>query len=173
MTLNTTHHDLRIREAIAQDMPAILNMMNYHIENTTVNYNESKLSLQDQESCFAKKHKEGMPVIVAESGNRVLGFATYGIFRPFDGYRYSVEHSVYVVPDRQSQGVGKALMRELIAIAKKQGHHTMIAGVTVGNPASIRFHEHLGFEKVGYFKEVGTKFDQWLDLVFLQLMLES
>jgi len=114
----------------------------------------------------------GYPVLVAEDASGVTGFASFGDFRPRPGYRFSVEHSVYVRDDRRGHGVGGALMAALLARATAMGKHVMIAGVDAENTASLRFHERLGFERVAHFREVGFKFGRWLDLVFLQRRLD-
>jgi phosphinothricin acetyltransferase len=103
----------------------------------------------------------------------VVGFASFGEFRAWPGYRYTVEHSVHVRADRRGAGVGSALMRQIIDAARRQQKHVLIAGVDAENAASIRFHERLGFERVAHFRQVGFKFGRWLDLVFLQLMLQD
>ena len=96
-----------------------------------------------------------------------------GDWRPFDGYRHTVEHSIYIRNDRRGTGISKTLMIELIERARGLGKHVMVAGIEAGNAASIRLHQKLGFEQVGHLKEVGTKFGTWLDLAFLQLTLDS
>lgn len=111
-------------------------------------------------------------MLVAVKGEQVVGWSTYGSFRDKPGYRYSVEHSVYVAPDLQGVGVGGALMRPLLRQATHDGHHVMIAGVDAENAGSLRFHERLGFSQVAHFRQVGHKFGRWLDLVFLQCLLE-
>ena len=104
-------------------------------------------------------------------GARVLGFASFGDFRSWPGYRYTVEHSVHVVADGRGQGTGRALMERLLPRAVDLGKHVMVAGIDASNAASIRFHERLGFERVGLLREVGCKFGRWLDLAFLQRRL--
>ena len=113
-----------------------------------------------------------MPVIVAEIDNEVVGFGTFGIFRPWPAYQFSVEHSIYVHKNARSKGIGKSLLTELIVLAKNGGYHTMIAGVDGSNKGSFEFHKKFGFEEIGTFKEVGFKFAKWLDLRFLQLFLK-
>ena len=113
----------------------------------------------------------GYPVIVAENDSGLIGYASFGDFRAWPGYRFTVEHSVYARADHRGKGVGGALMRELIDRARAMGKHVMIGGVDADNTASLRFHERLGFEKVAHFKQVGFKFGRWLDLTFLQLTL--
>ena len=103
----------------------------------------------------------------------MAGFASFGDFRPWPGYRFTVEHSVHVRADCRGRGVGGALMTPLVARARDLGKHVMIAGVDAENLASQRFHERLGFVKVAHFREVGFKFGRWLDLVFLQRRLDA
>ena len=114
-----------------------------------------------------------MPVVVAEDVGDVLGFATYGIFRPKEAYRHSVEHSIYLDPVHRGRGVGSQLMYHLIEIARASGCHIMIAGVDASNQASYHFHRKLGFIEVAHFKQIGFKFDRWLDLIFMQLFLDK
>ncbi|MGV4878675.1 N-acetyltransferase family protein [Acetobacter indonesiensis] len=102
-----------------------------------------------------------------------LGYSSFGDWRAWDGYRHTIEHSVYVRADQRGKGIGKALMLALIDRAKELGKHVMVAGIEAKNTASIQLHEKLGFEHAGLLKQVGTKFDAWLDLAFLQLTLDS
>jgi L-amino acid N-acyltransferase YncA len=113
-----------------------------------------------------------LPVIVAETENGTIGYATYGTFRHKIGYRFTVEHSVYVAEEFLGKGVGKLLLAELIQLAKKQKYHTMIGVIDSENKGSIAFHKKYGFETVGVIKESGYKFDRWLSSVFMQLILE-
>lgn len=102
----------------------------------------------------------------------MLGYASFGDWRAFGGYRHTVEHSVYVRADTRGAGIGRALMQALILRARGLGKHVMVAAIEAGNAGSIRLHEKLGFQQVGHLNEVGTKFGAWLDLVFLQLVLD-
>jgi phosphinothricin acetyltransferase len=101
----------------------------------------------------------------------VGGFGTFGDFRAWPCYQFSVEHSVHVRADRRGAGIGRALVQDLIGRATAMGKHVMIAGIDADNAASIGLHESLGFSVVGHFHEVGFKFDRWLDLKFLELRL--
>ena len=163
--------DISIRAAAERDVQRILEIINYEIEHSTVVYDYEPRTYAQQLQWFQKKQADQMPVIVAEELNQILGFATYGIFRPWDAYQYSVEHSIYIDKSARSKGIGKLLMTELIQLAKSGGYHTMIAGVDGSNEGSFEFHKRFGFEEIGTFKQVGYKFDQWLDLRFLQLFL--
>lgn len=120
------------------------------------------------------RNAAGFPVLAALSlDGEVVGYASFGEWRAFDGYRHTVEHSVYVRADQRGGGIGRALMLELIDRAEALGKHVMIAGIESGNLPSIRLHEQLGFRETGHMKEVGTKFGRWLDLTFMQLILRA
>lgn len=162
---------MTIRDARDGDLPAMLDIYNDLIATTTAIYRDEPATLEERASFFRARVEAGYPVIVAEDESGIVGYATFGDFRAWPGYRFTVEHSVYARSDRRGAGVGGALMRELIARARSMGKHVMIGGVDADNTASLRFHERLGFEKVAHFKQVGYKFGRWLDLTFLQLML--
>jgi phosphinothricin acetyltransferase len=110
-------------------------------------------------------------VLVAVEGDAVLGFASYGTFRPWEGYKHTVEHSVYVDATVRGKGVGRILLGALIAHATVAGRHVMVAGIDASNAVSIKLHAALGFTMIGTLMQVGRKFDRWLDLTFMQLML--
>ena len=121
---------------------------------------------------FAARQAQGYPILVAvnEAGD-VLGYASFGDWRPFEGFRHTVEHSVYIRSDQRGQGLGPLLMQALIERARGCGKHVMVAAIESGNTASIRLHERLGFTLNGQMPQVGVKFGKWLDLTFMQLML--
>ena len=106
-------------------------------------------------------------MVAVSDDDKVLGYASFGDWRAWDGYRHTVEHSVYVRSDQRGAGIGKALMEALIGRARDIGKHVMVAGIEAGNTGSIRLHEKLGFEQAGLLRQVGTKFGRWLDLAFL------
>ena len=160
-----------LREAQEKDLPEILEILNYNILHTTVIYNYNTKSIVEMQDWFLEKQNLKFPILVAELDNKVVGYGTFGQFRPHEAYRYCIEHSVYVAHQMQGNGIGKKLILELIALAKQNKYHNMVAGVDAENKFSIQFHKKLGFQEVGYLKEVGYKFDRWLDLVFLQLKL--
>ena len=160
-----------IRLAHAADLSAILDIYNHAIINTTVVYQEEVHTLAMREVWFADKLKHGFPVFVAVQGDVVIGFCTYGPFRNWPGYRFTVEHSVYVHVDHRGAGIGKQLVQRIIIHAREKGMHTLIAGVDADTVGSIKLHQSLGFIEVAQFKQVGYKFGRWLDLKFLQLML--
>ncbi|MBC6999463.1 GNAT family N-acetyltransferase [Cytophaga sp. FL35] len=162
-----------IRSATEKDLSAILKIINHEILYTTSLYHYDPRTEEQQLQWFREKQENNFPIIVAEIENEVIGFGSYGTFRPWAAYRFSVEHSIYVHKDFQGQGVGKVLMVHLIELAKKEGYRTMLAGVDASNTASVAFHKKFGFKEVGIFKQVGYKFDKWLDLTFLQLLFQE
>ena len=165
--------NITIRTAKTKDVNSILEIINHEILNSTVVYDYKERSYGQQLAWFEKKTQDEMPVIVAEKEGNVVGFGSFGIFRPWDAYRFSVEHSIYTHQDARGMGIGKRIMAELIRLATEQGYHTMIAGVDASNQSSYEFHKKFGFQEIGTFKEVGYKFDQWLDLIFMQLFLNK
>ena len=161
-----------IRSAVESDLVSILNIINYEIENSTSLYDYSPRTYSDQLEWFEKKEKDGMPITIVDYDGKVAGFATFGIFRPWDAYQYSVEHSIYINKDYRGLGLGKLLLHDLILKAKQDGYHTMIAGIDASNIQSFKFHQNFGFVEIGVFREIGFKFGKWLDLKFMQLFLE-
>lgn len=166
---------MRIRDAISHDVEGILAIYNDAVAHTTAIWNEVQVDKANRAAWLADRQRAGYPVLVAveENNEVVVGYATFGDWRAWDGYRHTVEHSVYVRKDRRGAGVGKTLVIALIERARRLGKHVMVAGIEAQNVTSIRLHEKLGFEQVGHLKEVGTKFGKWLDLAFLQLTLDS
>ena len=162
---------MEIRNAREDDLAGLLAIYNDVIATSTAVYTDHPVMLEDRRIWWQTRVAQGYPVLVATDGTGVVGFASFGDFRAWPGYRFTVEHSVHVRGDRRGTGVGSALMHPLFARASALGKHVMIAGVDGSNGASLRFHERLGFERVAHFREVGFKFDRWLDLVFLQRWL--
>ncbi len=154
--------------------PEILAIFNHAILNTTALWEYKARTMETMKTWFETKAAGNFPIIGAidESG-KLIGFASYGTFRPWAAYKYSVEHSVYLRNDQQGKGVGKIFMQELIKRAKHQGYHTIIGAIDADNKSSIAFHEKLGFEYSGTIKQAGYKFGRWLDFVFYQLILET
>lgn len=164
---------MRITEADAGSIPAITAIYNDAVEHTTAIWNDRTVDEADRAAWVADHERAGFPVLVAVDDDEVVGYATFGPWRPHDGYRYTVEHSVYVRGDQRGRGLGRTLMVELIERARALGLHAMVAGIASDNVGSIRLHEKLGFRTVGVLPQVGTKFGTWLDLTFLQLTLDD
>jgi L-amino acid N-acyltransferase YncA len=161
---------INIRRAIEDDLQQMLVIYNEIIANTTAVFQYDLHTLEMRKEWFAQKQKEGFPVFVAQENEELVGFSTIGAFRNWQAYKFSVENSVYVKADKRGKGIGKLLLKPLIDAAKQMGMHTIIAGIDASNETSVALHKQFGFVEVAYFKEVGYKFDRWLDLKFLQLI---
>jgi L-amino acid N-acyltransferase len=159
---------LQITAATEADLPGLLAIYNDVIATSTAVYAALPVSLEERRQWWRGRTLQGYPVLVARDAQGVAGFASFGDFRASPGYRFTVEHTVHVDAGRRGRGTGSALVRALLQRAAELGKHAMIAGVDAANSASIRFHERLGFAPAGTLREVGYKFDRWLDLVFLQ-----
>jgi len=165
---------MRIRDAEARDVPAILALYNHAVRETTAAWTGHEETLDDRLTWFEGRKSQGLPVIVAvDAEDEVAGFASYGPFRAKEGYRFTAEHTVYVDPTRHRQGIGRVLMTRLMDIADANGIHVLVGGVDGANSASIALHEALGFEVTGRLPQTGTKFGRWLDLVFLTKVLRE
>jgi len=152
----------------------ILDILNDAIVNSTAIYDYTPRAPETMVGWFDAKSKRDFPVIGAvDDSGELLGFATYGTFRTWPAYKYSVEHSVYVHKDHRGRGIGSTLMRRLIEIAKQQQYHVMLGGIDADNRGSIVLHERLGFVHAGTIRQAGFKFGRWLDLAFYQLLLET
>ncbi len=162
-----------IADALEQDVPGILAIFNDVIATTTAVYREEPVSLEERLGWMKSRTAAGYPVLVAHDGNGVAGFASFGEFRAWPCYRNTVEHTVHVRADVRGRGVGQSLLLALLPRARALGKHVLVAGVDADNAVSLRLHQRLGFTEVGRFREVGRKFDRWLDLVFLQRFIDS
>ena len=154
-------------------MPGILTIYNDVIATSTAVYREDPATLEDRQQWFEARLAQRYPILVAADASGIVGFASYGDFRTWPGYRYSVEHTVHLRADQRGRGVGTVLMQTLIQRAVEQKKHVMIGGVDAGNEASLRFHERLGFVRAARLEQVGFKFGRWLDLVFVQRILDG
>lgn len=164
---------MQIRDALESDLQGITDIYNHAVTHTTAIWNEREVDLDNRHAWFQDRAAAGYPILIAMNGNDVLGYASFGDWRAFDGFRHTVEHSIYVRADQHGQGIGRALMEALITRARDLGKHVMVAGIEAGNTGSIHLHEKLGFKQVGLMPQVGTKFGRWLDLAFLQLTLDA
>jgi L-amino acid N-acyltransferase YncA len=171
-----------IRAACEADLPAILKIYNHVILNTTAVYQYEPQTVEMRKTWYDGKIKDGYPIFVAEDTEdtedagdtgRVVGLSSYGPFRAWAAYKYTVENSVYVAADQRGKGIARLLMQPLIDTAIRQGYHAIIASIDAANDASLRLHRSFGFEEVAHFREVGYKFGRWLDLKFLELLLET
>ena len=162
---------ITVRHATENDLPQILDIYNEIIMHTTAVYYYEPHTLEMRKAWFAERKQQGFPVFVAEEDGIILGLSSIGPFRLPTAYKYSVENTVHVSAQARGKGIGKLLMPPIIEAAKKLNMHTIIAGIDATNEVSLHLHKSFGFEEVAHFKEVGFKFELWLDLKFLQLML--
>lgn len=160
-----------IADATEADLPEILAIYNDVIATSTAVYSDLPVTLDDRLAWFRARRALGYPILVARDSD-VVGYASFGDFRAWPGYRFTVEHSVHVRVDCRGRGIGSQLVEALIPRAAALGKHVIIGGIDADNAASIRMHERLGFERTAHMKQVGRKFDRWLDLVFMQRTLE-
>ena len=153
---------------------AILAILNHAITTSTALYDYHPRTMDNMVTWFAAKAAGNFPVIgaVNKSGT-LMGFASYGTFRAFPAYKYTVEHSVYVHAEFRGQGLAKQLMHALIARAQAQGKHVLVGAIDADNAVSLKLHAELGFERVGTMPQVGFKFGRWLDLALVQRVLAS
>ena len=163
-----------IRPATETDLPAILAIYNDAVMNNTAIWIETPSDLADRAAWLAARREAGFPVLVADDGQAaatVLGYGTFGQFRPYEGFRHTVEHSVYVSDQAQGRGIGKLLLAALITEARLRGKRVMVGAIDATNYVSLALHEHMGFEETGRLHGVGEKFGKRLDMVLVQLAL--
>jgi L-amino acid N-acyltransferase YncA len=164
---------MQIRDADLADFEEITAIYNDVLTHSTAIYNDRPATLADRIAWWRARLDQHYPVLVATDGERVCGFGSFGDFRPWPGYRFTVEGTIHVASADRGRGVGSLLLEALIAHAKRAGKHSMIAGVDSENTASQRFLERSGFQRVGYLPEVGYKFERFLNLVLMQYWLTS
>jgi phosphinothricin acetyltransferase len=152
----------------------ILAILNHAIVSSTALFDYKPRAPESMVEWFRAKTARQFPVLgaVADDGT-LMGFATYGTFRAWPAYKYTIEHSVYVHESHRRKGVARALMTRLIAAAEEQGYHVMVGGIDATNAPSIALHEELGFARCGVIHDAGFKFGRWLDLVFYELRLST
>jgi len=162
---------MQIRDAVETDFEAITAIYNDVLTHSTAIYNDRPATVADRIAWWRARLEQHYPVLVATNGDHICGFGSFGDFRSWPGYRFTVEGTVHVASAYRGQGVGSLLLRALIAQAKLAGKHSMIAGVDSENASSLQFLERFGFVRAGYLPEVGFKFDRYLNLVLLQYWL--
>jgi phosphinothricin acetyltransferase len=164
--------EIKIQPATTEHLPGILEIVNHNILHSTAVYDYDSKPQSFIEDWFTEKQGSNWPVIVALEGDKVVGYGSYGPFRFKQGYRFTIEHSVYAAPGHSGKGIGKLILTELIRLAKESGYHCMIGGIDASNTGSIEFHKKFGFVETGIIRESGYKFGKWLDLMFMQLLLK-
>jgi phosphinothricin acetyltransferase len=164
---------LEIRDATAADCSSMLAIYNEIVSTSTAIFSDAPRTEEQQHYWLEDRMSHDLPVLVACDENGVLGFASYGPFRAWPGYRHTVENSVYIATHARKRGIGTLLLRALVDRAVTAQLHTIIAGIDGENLGSMRLHEKLGFTRVAHLKQVGRKFDRWLDLTFYQRVLSE
>ena len=165
--------EIKIRDAAEDDLQAILDIYNEVILNTTAVYSEKPHTLQMRTDWYRDRVNNNFPVFVADAGGQVAGFSSFGHFRVWPCYRYTVEVSVYVEQSFRGKGISKKLLGALVNRAMQMNIHAIIAGISADNEISVKLHQAFGFTEVAHFKEVGYKFNRWLDLKFFELIIEN
>jgi len=166
--------EYRIRQCTEKQLPEILEIFNVAILHSTALYDYKPRTMENMQTWYAAKLQGNYPIIgVFDFDDTLLGFASFGSFRNWPAYKYSVEHSIYVRSDRRGEGYGKVLLKEIIKSAEEQDYHVVIGGIDASNTASISLHEKEGFVFSGTIKQAGYKFGTWLDLSFYQLILKT
>ena len=160
--------NIAVRLARHEDLPAILEIYNDAVARTTAIWNETPTTLDERRGWFDARTAAGYPILVADEAGATLGYAAYGPFRPFDGFRQTAELSIYVQDLARGRGIGSLLLDALIGYAAQREVHVLVAGIEAGNAASLALHARAGFAETGRMPEVGRKFGRWLDLVLMQ-----
>jgi L-amino acid N-acyltransferase YncA len=163
---------MQVRPATQDDLPAILDIYNEAVVNTTASYDYEPRTLEQRQAWFEEHQAQGLPILVAlGTSEQVVGWSSLSHYHGRKGYQFTVENSVYVAAAHQGAGVGKALLAPLIEEARELGLHVIIAAIDAENQASVALHARFGFVTVGHFKEVGFKFGRWLDVIYMQRTL--
>ena len=159
-----------VRPATRSDAGVINDIQNHYVVHSTATFLTEPLTLE-QRLTWLENRSQAHPVIVAEAEGSVVGWGSLEVFRGRPAYRHTTEFSIYVHPERHRRGIGRALLADLITRARALGHHALVGGCCSESTAIIALLEALGFSRVAHFREVGHKFDRWLDVVFLQCLL--
>ncbi|HDD0959795.1 TPA: N-acetyltransferase family protein [Staphylococcus aureus] len=162
-----------IRYAKKEDLNAILAIYNDAIINTTAVYTYEPQTIDERVAWFETKQRKHELIFVFEENGSVLGFATFGSFRPWPAYLYTIEHSIYVDASARGKGIASQLLHHLIVEAKAKGYRALVAGIDASNKASIQLHQKFAFKHAGTLTNVGFKFNRWLDLAFYELDLQD
>jgi len=164
---------MRIRLAEFDDLPAILAISNWAAINTAANFALEPEPIESWQEEWRETHEMYPYLVAVDEVNTIVGFAKAAPWKGRCAYTYSAEVTVYVHSDHHGQGIGKALYGQLIPTLKAQGYHTLLAGITQPNEASVRLHESFGFKRAALFERVGWKFDQWHDVGYWELLMQK
>jgi L-amino acid N-acyltransferase YncA len=163
---------ITLRPATESDLVAINDIYNHYVHHSTCTYQEESEPLDSRRQWF-RHHGDQHPIIVAEAGGQVAGWGSLSTYHARSAYGHTVENSVYVHHQHRRRGIGSRLLEELIVRARQFGYRVIIASIDGDQAASIALHAKHHFEKVGHFKQVGFKFNRWLDVIYMELMLDA
>jgi L-amino acid N-acyltransferase YncA len=165
---------ITVRRAAEEDLPGILEIYNDAVLTTTATYDYEPRSLEHRRQWFLERQRDDYPIFVAtDGGQRVVGWSALNPYHARVGYRFTAENSVYVAAAQRGRGIGRQLLGPLLIAGQERGLRAIIAAIDADNEASIRLHASFAFEKVGHFKQVGYKFDRWLDVVYMEKILSG
>ena len=162
---------MQLRPALPDDAAAIAAIYNHYILTTTVSFEELPVDAVDIAQRMAGVVAAGLPYLVAQEEDTVIGYAYATAWRARPAYRHSVETSIYINAAAHGRGAGSALYRLLLTELTARGLHLAIGGITQPNQASVALHEKFGFEKVAHFRQVGRKFGRWIDVAYWERKL--
>jgi L-amino acid N-acyltransferase len=164
---------MQVRYATEADLPAILEIYNDAVLTTTATADYEPQPLEVRAAWYRERAEAGYPVFVAEEDGNVIGWSALNPYKPRIGYRYTAEVSIYVAAEARGRGAGKALLAALIEAGKERGYHSLVGAIDGNNDVSLKLHANFGFVKIGHLRDAYTKFDRWLDTVYVQLLLET
>ena len=164
------HEQISIRAATEADLGAINDIYNHYVQHSTCTYQEEPEKLEARQQWF-HRHDEHHPVIVAVAEEKAVGWGSLSAYHQRSAYRRTVENSVYVQHEHHRRGIGAMLLADLIQRARQLGHHAIIAGIDAEQAASVAIHAKFGFQKVGHLSQIGYKFNRWLDVIYMELLL--
>lgn len=169
--ISVTPEAINLRAATEADLVAINEIYNHYVRHSTCTYQEEPESLEGRQQWF-RQHGEQHPIIVAIAGGTVVGWGSLSAYHARSAYRRTVENSVYVHHEQHRRGIGAALLQDLIQRARLHGHHAIIAGIDAEQTASVAIHSKFGFQKVGHLSQIGYKYNRWLDVIYMELILD-
>lgn len=164
--------EISLRKAASSDLQDILNIYNHYIKNTIITFDLEPISIETFRDQMLPV-LDSFPFYIAHCKNEILGYAYLASWKKRKAYDFTVESSVYLKAGNEGKGIGKLLYKQLFNDAEKYGIHSVIAGISLPNESSVKFHEYFGFKYIGAFKEVGYKFDDWIDVGYWQLILNK
>jgi len=166
-----TSGPVAVRPAVVADAEAIVRIYNHYVETSVATFEERAVTAGDVVHRLERMSSGALPWLVAEEDGSPLGYAYAAPWKDRPAYRFAVEVTVYVDPERGGAGIGSRLYEQLLPLLKERGVHAVLAGIALPSAGSVALHEKFGFEKVAHFREVGSKFGRMVDVGYWQLLL--